>query len=342
MHKHLQPDGGAQDDSTNVPQLDHRPREPDLIQRVDNVCTLAPDVCSARELEYLKIYDAVQASGQPNFKGCRLPLPTNLNMAAWRADLLDYPDRELRDVLEFGWPIGYTLSTWPTTYNDNHASASAYPEHVDVYLHTECQYGVVLGPFDQPPFQWSHSSPLMTRDKHFSPHRQVIVDLSFPPGHSVKHGIPNDDYLGVSYRLRYPTVDDFAQLIVSKGPGALMYKLDISRAYRNLHSDPSDWPLMCLQWPVKTWYVYTAIAFGLRTGSMACQRTTNVLVYIMQRQAFDLVNYIDDLAGCEVGEKVNEAFSYLRTLLLKGTGTARGSSQKSVASYQDSVPWNIV
>ena len=94
-----------------------------------------------------------------------------------------------------------------------------------------------------------------------------------------------------------------------------MYKLDISRAYRHLHSDPLNWPLMCQQWPVKTWYVDTAIALGLHTGAVACQCTTNVLACIMQWQAFDLVNYIDDLAGCEVGRKVNEAFSCLQTLL---------------------------
>ena len=98
----------------------------------------------------------------------------------------------------------YTLSTWPTTYNDNHASASAYPKHMDFYLHTECQHGVVLGPFDQPPFQWSHSSSFMTWDKHFSPHRQVVVDLSLPPEQSVNHGIPNNNYLGVPYSCNTP------------------------------------------------------------------------------------------------------------------------------------------
>ena len=113
-------------------------------------------------------------------------------------------------------------------------------------------------------------------------------------------------------RLQYPTV---SALIVAKGRGALLYKLDISRAYRNLHSDPLDWPLMCVQWPVDTFWIDTAIAFGLRTGAMMCQRTTNALVYIMQQRGFDLVNYIDDLAGCEESAQGDQAFATLRELL---------------------------
>ena len=66
------------------------------------------------------------------------------------------------------------------------------------------------------------------------------MDFSFPHGHSVNDGIARDSYLGEDYKLRYPMVDDFAALILSKGKGCRMYKVDISRAYIHFRANPSD------------------------------------------------------------------------------------------------------
>ena len=278
----------------------------------DNTCLITTDE------SWVKIYDVVRASGLPNYQGCRIPLSHSLNMGLWRHLLKDYNDAIVCDFLEFGWPIGYTLDSWPADYMDNHASAKAHPEHVDYYLQTEKRHGVLLGPFQSHPFRWTHTSPLMTRPKRNSDHRRVIVDLSFPPGQSVNQGIPADTYLGEEYKLCYPTVDDLAGLILARGQGCLLYKLDISRAYRQLRSDPLDWPLLGLHWPSAdgAFWIDTAIPFGLRTGAMFCMRTTNAVKYMMQQLGpFDIVNYVDDLAGCEDPETALTACNTLRSLL---------------------------
>ena len=51
---------------------------------------------------------AVFSSGQFDYTGLRLPVPSRLNILVWRAFLQDCEDRVICDFLKFGWPLGYT------------------------------------------------------------------------------------------------------------------------------------------------------------------------------------------------------------------------------------------
>ena len=63
---------------------------------------------------YKVIYDKVRQTGLPNFMDARVPVPSGVNIAAWRECLLEYPDVSLVDHLEFGWPLDYTAAGPPT------------------------------------------------------------------------------------------------------------------------------------------------------------------------------------------------------------------------------------
>ena len=65
----------------------------------------------------------------------------------------------------------------------------------------------MLGPFDQKPIPL-HISPFMTREKPDSEVRRTIVDLSWPKKFSVNDGVTKDKYLGSSFVLNYPSLDD--------------------------------------------------------------------------------------------------------------------------------------
>lgn len=92
----------------------------------------------------LLIYDIVRSSGVPNYLGARIPLPHKLCIPAWRAYLATYlADPLLCDYLAYGWPINYTSPVNPTPTNANHASALAYPQHVDDYLAKEVHHGAI-------------------------------------------------------------------------------------------------------------------------------------------------------------------------------------------------------
>lgn len=255
---------------------------------------------TADTTQCMLIYDVVKASGKHNFEQCRIPLPTNFNIPLWRKYLCDYDDKVICDFLEFGWPTGYSFDHPPAIFRQNHTSATAYPSHVAHYLNTELEHGAILGPYAEPPFNYMVTIPLMSRPKKNSDSRRIIMDFSFPEGQSVNSGIPKYSYLGNPYKLQYPTVDDYARMILSKGRGCLLYKVDVARAFRILPADPLDYPLLGIWWDGQ-YYLDTAIGFGLRTGSMICQRVTNAVGYIMKKvYAADTLQYVDDCVGAEI------------------------------------------
>ena len=56
----------------------------------------------------------------------------------------------------------------------------------------EIEFGVIVGPFNHPPFSKFHTFPFMAREKPGGPHRRVTMDLSFPHGLAVNSNIIKD------------------------------------------------------------------------------------------------------------------------------------------------------
>ena len=137
----------------------------------------------------------------------------------------------------------------PTTLTvfdlQTHRGALLFSEQVTAYLTKEISLGRVAGPFDAVPFTDGFVvSPLNTVPKRDSAERRVIVDLSWPCGTSVNVGIPNDSFLGEAISLSYPTVDSILNAAISLGPGCLLYKRDLKKAYRLFSVDPKDYHLL--------------------------------------------------------------------------------------------------
>ena len=69
---------------------------------------------------------------------------------------------------------------------NNHAGARNFSKEIEKYIKKEVTYGAVLGPFTENPFEDRlYLSPLNSVPKSDSTERRVILDLSFPKGHSV-------------------------------------------------------------------------------------------------------------------------------------------------------------
>ena len=256
-----------------------------------------------------RIYDTVSRIGVPNYRGSRVRVPSSLKIEAWRRVEHILPDRSLVDCLEFGFPAGFTGGEPPSTGAQNHASARGFPSHVSDYLEAELRHKAMAGPFPSHPFQnWFRTNPAMTRPKRDSETRRVILDLSFPQGHSVNSHVPVEALDGAAFKLHLPTPTDFAHLIRKLGKGCLMYKVDLSRAYRQLRSDPMDWPLLGIEWD-QQFYMDTAVPFGLRHGASACQRTTEAVVAVAaDRHEAEAYPYIDDTAGAAVPSQAEAHF----------------------------------
>ena len=197
----------------------------------------------------------------------------------------------------------------------NHQSGVEFSAHIDAYIKVELEKKAILGPFEVPPVVPLHLSPLMTRPKKESELRRVVVDLSWPRGLSINDGIPSHQYLGEPINLTLPTVDYMTQRVRDLGSGCLMYKLDLSRGYRQLRLDPLDWPLMSIQHQGQ-YYMDMCPPFGLRTAALMMERTTMAVSYIHGMYGFLTRPYIDDFGGAEQGyELAGDAMCTLQDIM---------------------------
>ena len=262
----------------------------------------------------------VVQTGAYNFQQAQLSVYSELKTDAWFQKLENYHDKIICSYLQYGWPINFEHDVLPVHDIDNHSSAYSYMHVVDDYITTELEHGAIIGPIDSRPFHGQLViSPLQTVQKDSqNPHkRRVVLDLSFPPDLSVNSGIPRNTYLGESFRLRYPTVDSLAELICQQGQGCYMFKLDLSRAYRQIPVDPRDYILLGFQWR-SSFYIDCRLPFGLASSAMACQRTTNAVTYMFNQMGHPLINYLDDFASAQKNfYHAVTAFYELRQLLME-------------------------
>ena len=110
----------------------------------------------------------------------------------------------------------------------------------------------------------------MTRAKQNSDKRHTIVDLSWPKNASVNAAVQKNVYLGSHFLLKYPSLDDITRELRKLGPGVLIYKVDISRAFRHIHIDPGNIDLLGIRH--KNLFLDRSLPFGFRLGSGIFER----------------------------------------------------------------------
>ena len=221
----------------------------------------------------------------PNYRGARIKTVSSLNVKQFRHLLQDYKFSRVIDYVEFGFPLDLDYHNFTYIGNtDNHKSATLYPASVTKYLESEIRHQAIVGPFQTPPFEQLHVSPMMTRPKPDGS-RRVIVDLSWPKGCGVNSRIPDNEFDSNPCALKYPTIDNIVQAIVDTGNTAFLFKVDLQRAYRNLRTDPRDLSVLGLQWgPHK--YVDVSVPFGLKSGASACQSVTDCVTHLLSEAGY--------------------------------------------------------
>ena len=196
-----------------------------------------PDILIANKI--------IPQSGLPNFMECRIPVQTHLQPQFWGKYLTNYWDKQIVDLITFGFPLDFDRSCPLTSTYENHSSAVQHLDHVDKYIQEELQHQAILGPFNKLPFEL-HFSPLLTRTKQNSSKHRTIMDLSWPEEASVNASVKKNIYLDTYFKLYYPSIDNITAALRNLGPGAMIYMIDISRAFRHLKIDPRDIDLLGL------------------------------------------------------------------------------------------------
>ena len=191
-------------------------------------------------------------------------------------------------VLELGihMEIQYVL----TSAKQNLQGAITHPNVVEDYLHTETRSGRLAGPFPPHAVPSVHISRFGVIPKsHQVGKWRLTVDLSFPADRSVNNGIPKE-----LCSLRYVTIDDAIDHIVSMGQGEHLAKVDIKSAFRLLPVHVADQHLLGMQWRGEV-FVETCLPFGLRSAPKLFNILADLLAWIIEQYGVQpLLHYLDD------------------------------------------------
>ena len=125
-----------------------------------------------------------------------------------------------------------------------------------------------------------------------------------------------DNYLGKWVKLTFARVDDLAFRIYTLGKDAMMFKIDLSRYFRQLPLDPGDYSLTGYVIDGQL-YFDKVLPMGMRTAPYIAQRVTNAIGYIHKKLQYFLLNYVDDFLGAEHRDIIWAAYTHLTELLAK-------------------------
>ena len=192
--------------------------------------------------------------------------PSQVCLANWRSVFASHPDQQsasyIFNGLSSGFHVGFDRSVLLQSATRNHPSAMCNPHVVSDRIQTEIRFGRVVGPVDCSLAPVVHLSPIGLVPKKGQAGRwQMIVDLSFPPSHSVNDGISR----GLC-SLSYASLDDAIDQIIRLGRRTELVKLDLKDAYRVVPIHPHDIHLFGMSWNGQTYYVDRALPFGLRSA----------------------------------------------------------------------------
>ena len=170
-------------------------------------------------------------------------ITTPLQLPFWRKHLSQHPDQQFATLvlqgIEYGFKVGFQWGSHTLhSKQSNMVLAKAHPSVVTEYLEQEVKQGRIarLPSMEFAKEMQLHISPFGVIPKKNKPGKwRLILDLSSPEGHSVNDGISKD-----LCSLSYVSIDDAVTGILQVGRGALMAKMDIKEAYRNIPVFPQD------------------------------------------------------------------------------------------------------
>ena len=153
----------------------------------------------------------------------------------------------------------------------------------------------MLGPFKNPHIPNLHISPFLTIENPCSSNRQAIVYLSYPQGESLNASIDVETYPGSKFCITLPSVDYITNKVKQLGQGSILYKVDISRTFRQVPIDPGDYNVLGLY--CDSYVIDKSLPFVFKEWSAISQHLSEAIKYIMMKKRFHKPNYVDNIIG---------------------------------------------
>ena len=238
---------------------------------------------------------------------------TPFKAEAWEKALEGHQNRQwvnhLVNGVRCGVRIGYDYTRPFRSAKNNCPSSMEKSEVVDAYLNSELVKKHIAGPFRRKSFIGCMANRFGVIPKSTSGKWRLIVDLSFPEKVSINDGISK-----VSASMVYSSVEDAARMLWQAGKGALMAKIDVANAFRNVPVHPDDRHLLGMVWRDKS-YFDKQVPFGLRSAPVLFNAYADALEWIVRANGCqNILHYLDDFLV--VGRPAtDECSKYLEILI---------------------------
>jgi hypothetical protein len=138
--------------------------------------------------------------------------------------------------------------------------------------------------------------------------------MSAPSGASI------NDSIGESVSaLSYVGIDDAVKGIHGFGQGALLAKIDVRSAYRNIPIHPHDRWLLGMRWNGAL-FIDTTLPFGLRSSAKIFSAVADAAEWIARQAGIQfIIHYLDDflIIGAPASEECHKALVCVRSLFEK-------------------------
>ena len=238
---------------------------------------------------------------------------TPFKAEAWEKALEGHQNRQwvnhLVNGVRCGVRIGYDYTRPFRSAKNNCPSSMEKSEVVDAYLNNELVKKHIAGPFRRKSFIGCMANRFGVIPKSTPGKWRLIVDLSFPEKVSINDGISK-----VSASMVYSSVEDAARMLWQAGKGALMAKIDVANAFRNVPVHPDDRHLLGMVWRDKS-YFDKQVPFGLRSAPVLFNAYADALEWIVRANGCqNILHYLDDFLV--VGRPAtDECSKYLEILI---------------------------
>ena len=171
----------------------------------------------------------------------------------------------------------------------NHRSVNQRPAVVDADIQWESQAGRLLGPLPYSLLPLCQVSLIGLVPKSQPGQWRLIMDLSFPNGHSINDGNAQD-----MTSIQYARLEDAVQMVRVLGRGTLLAKVDLKSTSRVVPVHRDDWSLLAIQWERQK-YLDTALPFGLRSAPKLFSAVADAVAWRMWRRGIRYqLHYLDD------------------------------------------------
>jgi hypothetical protein len=234
-----------------------------------------------------------QEEARPRLNKYGMPTPIDPDRLEFHLNRIGY-DKAKTQYLVDGFKNGFRLNQAGDLGNAEPEVDQSIKDNMQAArqkIDKEVETGRMMGPFDQPPFENFHLSPIKMREKSEKGKFRLIHNLSWPYDETSINGGIEDEHKSVSYS----SVAQAIKLVMQKPKGSVTRKTDIKDAFKIIPVHPDEYHKLGLKFDGKYYYDVT-LPMGGASSCQIFEDFSTALQAISEHDIEDqgITHYLDD------------------------------------------------